>query len=91
MGTPQENLSQGVPKTKVASVKLKMLPLPFLFSSLFPFFLSFSFAAVISQLIERKIKSLSFGPFFTASLGSFSKNQLDIRPEHEGFYTQTEA
>ena len=69
-----------------------MLPLPFLFSSLFPFFLSFSFAAVISQLIERKIKSLSFGPFLLqVSLGSFSKNQLDIRSEREGFYTQTEA
>ena len=64
-------LESGCSKTKVANVKLRMLPLPFLFSSLFPFFLSFSFAAVISQLIERKIKSLSFGPFFTASFVRF--------------------
>ena len=58
LGTLLGILSHGVPKTKVANIKS--------FSFLSLFFLSFSFAGVIFQLIGRK-KACLLAHFFTAS------------------------
>ena len=75
--------------------KLRMLPLPFLSTPFLPprfFYFSSPFPLLVWFSSLSGAKNLSFGPFLLqVSLGSFSKNRLDVLSVKDAFHTQTSS
>ena len=91
LGALQGNIGEGV--YEAANMKAKNVTIAFLSTPFLPprfFYFSSPFPSLVWFSSLSGAKNLSFGPFLLqVSLGSFSKNRLDVLSVKDAFHTQT--